>query len=90
MNGYPGMGMEVVTVIGRCRGPRARLVRADVKAEHLTNWRVRLVYSPAVLRRITPDDIRFLGSFRRDEHAQPASADYREKLEHLATAWSRR
>lgn len=45
------MGYESVTVIGRTRhGLRYAVV--DMRAAHLTNWRVTLVCSPAVLDRI--------------------------------------
>lgn len=87
VNGYPGTGMEVVTAIGRGRGRSPRLVRADMPTKHLTNWRVRLVYSPAVLRRITDPDIRFLGSLIADESPDPGSAEYRKRLERLAAVW---
>ena len=50
-DGYAGMGYQTVTVIGRTRhAPRYAIV--DVATEHLTNWRLKLVYSPAVLDRI--------------------------------------
>src|SRR5690349_19871530 len=50
-DGYAGMGYETVTVIGHIRH-QSRLATVDVATEYLTNWQVKLVYSPAVRARI--------------------------------------
>ncbi|MEU4217405.1 hypothetical protein [Actinoplanes sp. NPDC026623] len=61
VDGFGGMGWETVTVVGQAR-KSARWVTAHVQAKNLHNFRVKLVYTPASLRRITqlrrpkPDD----------------------------------
>lgn len=45
-----GDGGEKVFVVGRHRGSSGPYVRIVVPRRHLTNFRVRLVYSPALLR----------------------------------------
>jgi hypothetical protein len=47
-----GDGFERAHVIGRSRGSR-RLIRIVQPTERLTNWRVQLVYSPAVIGLMT-------------------------------------
>lgn len=46
-----GDGYEQIRVVGRHRGSR-RFVTMIVKSRWLTNWRVQLVYSPAVIERL--------------------------------------
>jgi hypothetical protein len=46
--GSPG---TVVTVVGRHRASK-RYITLHMSAEHLTNWRAELLYSPHVLRQI--------------------------------------
>lgn len=50
-DGYAGMGYDRVTAVGRTRHA-SRYASVVVAAEHLTNWRVKMVYSPAVLARL--------------------------------------
>lgn len=50
-DGFGGMGWETLEVVGQAR-TSPRYVAAKVRTEHLTNWRVKAVYSPAALRRI--------------------------------------
>lgn len=47
---------DALPVVGLSRHPH-RLVNAVVHARFLTDWRVRLVYSPAVLRALTTADV---------------------------------
>ncbi|GAA3598341.1 hypothetical protein [Kribbella ginsengisoli] len=51
VDGLGGMGWETLEVVGRARS-RSRFVEAKVRTEHLVNWRVKGVYSPALLDRI--------------------------------------
>lgn len=51
VSAYWGMGGETVTVLGRARRPK-RWITVDVRAVVLENWRVKLIYEPAVLRRL--------------------------------------
>ena len=46
-----GDGYEKIIVIGRHRGSK-RFETMIVNSEHVTNWRAKVVYAPAVLRRI--------------------------------------
>jgi len=48
--------LDALPVVGLSRHPH-RLVNAVVHARFLTNWRVRMVYSPAVLRALAAADI---------------------------------
>ena len=48
-----GDGYERIKVVGRHRGSH-RYVAMVVRAAWLTNWRAQLVYSPRVIRTLTP------------------------------------
>jgi hypothetical protein len=48
--------VHALPVVGLSRHPH-RLVNAAVDARFLTNWRVRLVYSPAVMRALSMADV---------------------------------
>jgi hypothetical protein len=50
-DGFHGMGYESVTVVGRVR-KSSRYSIVHVRTEHLTNWRVELVYSLTARARI--------------------------------------
>lgn len=81
--GYPGMGYDTVTVIGRTRHS-ARYAVVDIRTAHLTNWRVKLVYSPAVLDRlgeVCPTPNRGFSPRGSDRTSQA----YREDLQRAAT-----
>lgn len=47
---------DALPVVGLSRRPH-RLVNAVVHARFLTNWRVRMVYSPAILRALANADV---------------------------------
>lgn len=72
---YWGMGAMDVTVIGNYRGKG--YITCSLKSHFLTNWRVELVYSPAVLSRI--GRIRAADSFEWD-----AGPESKAKAEHFA------
>ena len=46
-----GDGYEQIVAIGIARGSR-RLITVVTKASHITHWRAKVVYKPAVLRRL--------------------------------------
>ncbi|WP_412537901.1 hypothetical protein R8Z50_18750 [Longispora sp. K20-0274] len=51
VGGFAGMGYETITVVGYGRGGRGRApIVAHVAARHLPEWRIELVYRPAILR----------------------------------------
>jgi hypothetical protein len=85
VGGFAGMAYDVVTVVGRGR-KASRFVTAHVRTEHLVNWRVELVYSPAVLRRIAEGDHHRWPLASGD----PATEEYRFELLDLAKELSRR
>jgi hypothetical protein len=78
---------ESLPVVGLSRHPH-RLVNAVVHARFLTNWRVRLVYSPAVLHALAAADVGLDLPYRyrqaRDldpeEAVEQAGEDYRDWL----------
>jgi len=78
-DGFGGMGYETLTVIGQVRGS-ARFATVHVQAAHLTNWRVRLVYSPAVLRRIEEVRGRGRGGFWLGEVTDAGAETFRDAL----------
>jgi hypothetical protein len=80
--GFAGMGYETVTVVGRPRGSR-RYSIVHVRAGHLTNWRVELVYSPAAMRRIHEVREDSQGGFGLAE-LDPAASAYRDALVKVA------
>src|SRR5689334_22675323 len=78
-DGYEGMGYETVTVIGHMRHG-SRLATVDVATAFLTNWRVKLVYSPAVLLRMAEVQWNHNRGFSR-HGADRAGDTYRQDLE---------
>lgn len=77
-----GDGGTDVIVVGYHRGTRGRgLARMVIPRRHLTGFRVRAVYSPAVIRQLT----RPLTEFGR-EHPPAAWRD-REEAEKTARQW---
>lgn len=83
VDGFGGMGYETVTVVGRVR-KSSRFSTVHVRAEHLTNWRVRLVYSAAALRHIK--EIRWdgRGGFWLRDVADAGAESYRDTLREVA------
>jgi hypothetical protein len=78
VDGFGGMGYETLTVVGQVRRS-SRFSTVHVQTEHLTNWRVQLVYSPAVLRQI--EEIRDgRGGFWLRAVTDPGSETYRDAL----------
>ena len=73
------MGYETVTVVGMSRGHR--VVAAHLDIAYLTNWRVRLVYSPALRRRIAAEWDNFHGVFRPPAPHDGGSQEHRAALE---------
>lgn len=87
-DGYPGMGYETVTVIGRTRHGH-RYATVDVRSEHLTNWKVKLVYSPAVRARI--DDVFPSVHHGFSSHGADRNSDaYRDDLQLIAERFQER
>src|SRR5690349_1300579 len=86
-DGYGGMGYETVVVIGRTRHS-SRYAVVSVGTKFLNNFRVKLVYSPAVLARIAEADwlADGLAFSRRDDHSGEA---YRDELQNVATMLQR-
>jgi hypothetical protein len=81
-----GSGLTV-SVIGRGR-KASRFVTADVAAAHLTNWRVELVYSPSVLRRIAEGGYRRWPSLSPSRPLDPAGDEYRFELLDMVTGFA--
>jgi hypothetical protein len=88
-DGFHGMGYESVTVVGRVR-KSSRYSIVHVRTDHLTNWRVELVYSPTARARI--GEVRGgtgRGGFGlRDVDTR--SADYRDALAAIAAQFQHR
>lgn len=89
IDGFGGMGWETVTVVGQPR-KSPRWVTAHVQARNLHNFRVKLVYTPAALRRITqlrwptPDDPnRRFGGFWLGLVDDCGNAAYRDSLQEV-------
>jgi hypothetical protein len=87
-DGFPGVAYETVTVIGHVHGaPRQSIVH--IAHHHLTNWRVRPVYSPAVRARIAevcgPGGSSFVTSSK-----DPTSEAYRRDLLRWAATFQTR
>ena len=81
-DGFAGMGYENVTVIGQTRKSR-RYAIVNVATEHLTNWRVKLVYSPAVLDRI--NEVCWSPAIGFSRHGDDRSSEaYRDDLQRAA------
>ncbi len=60
-----GMGGEQITVVGRHRGSN-RFVTTVLDHRHVTNWRAKVIYEPAVLRRLADGEL--LRRFAREDH----------------------
>jgi hypothetical protein len=52
VSAYWGMGAERVTVLGLARRPK-RWITVDVEVRVLEHWRAKVIYEPAVLRRLS-------------------------------------
>jgi hypothetical protein len=52
-----GVGGENVTVVGHHRSSH-QLIRISMEARHLENWRVKVLYQPALLRLLEDGEIR--------------------------------
>ncbi|BCJ39463.1 hypothetical protein GCM10010168_62890 [Actinoplanes ianthinogenes] len=78
-DGFAGIGYETVTVIGRPRGSQ-RYSIVHVRTEHLTNWRIRPVYSPAVRARIDEVCWSVHHGFSAEHGNDRTSEDYRADL----------
>ena len=55
VSAYWGMGGEQVTVLGLARGSR-RWITIDLDVRVLENWRAKVIYEPAVLRRLADSE----------------------------------
>ena len=89
VDGFGGMGYETLTVVGQVRrSPRFSVVH--VRLMHLTTWRVRMVYSPAVLRQVTMVRGETLGGFGLGHVPDPTAESYRDDLQRVADIFSRR
>lgn len=74
-----GDGAEKVMVVGRHRGSAGPYIRMVIPRRHLTNYRVRMVYSPALLRALTKP-------WNGDERG-PRLWETREAAEETVTWW---
>lgn len=74
-----GDGGQDVFVVGAHRGTRGRLVRMVVPRVHLTNFRVRGIYQPAVRRELTAE---------WKERGTPRQWESREEAEEVAVSWA--
>ena len=86
VDGYAGMGWQAVTVVGDTRPGYATVA---VATEHLSNWRVKLVSSPAVLERLGDAGPHPYSGFSPHGH-DPRGDAYRDDLRRLATTFRRR
>ncbi|MEU8136122.1 hypothetical protein [Streptodolium elevatio] len=75
-----GDGGEKLFVVGRHRGNRTSYIRIVIESRHLENFRVRGIYSPALLRAMTRP-----GRGERDYPGHPLWRD-REAAERFAAA----
>ena len=88
VSGFGGDGWETLTVIGHHR-KAGKYLTVHIRAEHLTNWRVKPVYSPAVLAAMREELGEHLGapfSFTDDD---PTGEAYRDALIAEAHRFSR-
>jgi uncharacterized protein (TIGR02996 family) len=79
---YWGMGGERVTAIGRHRKSK-KYISLTTNASYLANWRVELVYSPTVIRRITENGGEF-GHFPR------GGEESKRRAEEIAAMYTQR
>jgi hypothetical protein len=77
-----GDGGEKVLVAGRHRGAAGSYIRIVVPRRHLTNFRVRVVYSPALLRALTK-------AWKGYDYG-PSLWETREEAEGTASRWQER
>lgn len=68
-----GDGGERLIVVGRHRGSAGRYIRMVVRRRHLTNFRVRGVYSPALLQAMERPGKPWAPMWDSREHAQGAA-----------------
>jgi hypothetical protein len=83
IDGFGGDGWETVTVIGHHR-KSGKYLTVHVQAEHLTDWRVSLVYSPAVQQRIRDYLEPRTSGFWTSTDADPQAETYRDELHAIA------
>lgn len=91
IGGFAGMGHAQVTVVGVGHHSH-RQVTAHLEARYLTDWRVALVYRPAVLRAIRKA-VAFDGGTAHRWNRQGldlGSADYAEHLRAIAAGFQNR
>jgi hypothetical protein len=69
IGGYGGMGWERITVVGRLRYNNKYIV-IDIASKYLRNHRVKLIYSPTVIRAV-----------ERESNRGGAASEDREKVE---------
>jgi hypothetical protein len=90
VDGFGGMGYETVTVVGRPR-KSSRFSIVHVRAEHLSRWRVELVYSPAAMRKIAEvRDGPYRAGFWLPDVADPGASAFRDALEEVAAVFAGR
>jgi hypothetical protein len=77
---YWGDGGEKVIVVGRHRGSAGPYIRIVIARRHLTNFRVRTIYSPAVLRVLTKP-------WRKGDDHGPHLWESREEAESVVNRW---
>jgi hypothetical protein len=86
--GYAGMGYDVVVIIGRTRHSQRYSVVA-VATKYLTNWRVKQLYSPAVLALLDEATGQTAGN-RFSDHDDRTSTAFRDDLIRQATEFRQR
>ena len=79
ISGFGGDGWETLTVIGHHR-KAGKYVTVHVPTEHLTNWRVKPVHSPAVVAAMREELGDYLGARFVAGRPDPTTEDYRDVL----------
>jgi len=73
-----GDGYEKTIAVGICRKSR-RWITVVMATEHITNWRVKSVYQPAVLRRLRAGFDGFNAQWKSHQEAESWAAGLRKR-----------
>jgi hypothetical protein len=73
-----GDGYERVVAVGICRGSR-RWITVVMRAELITNWRAKVVYKPAVLRRLREGFDGFKRQWESKEQVESFAQELRQR-----------
>jgi hypothetical protein len=75
-----GVGYEKVVAVGICRKSR-RWITVVMSRELITNWRAKVVYKPAVLRRLRDGFNGFKGQWKSEQEVKRAAESLRQRTE---------